>query len=76
MPKRYGITSDPQRRERELENEFSGSRNFKVERKFPNQKSAQEWENTKKNQHPGGPKTPGPIYGYSHDYTRRKPEKK
>ena len=30
--------SDPQRRDRELENEFSGLRNFKVERKFPNQK--------------------------------------
>ena len=72
MKKRYGITSDPERREKELKNDFSGLNSFKVEKKFPNQKAAQNWENTKKNQHPGGPKTPGPIYGYSHNYTRRK----
>ncbi len=52
MKKRYGITSDPKRRERELKNEFSGMRNFKVEKSFSNQTSAQKWENTKKNQHP------------------------
>ena len=75
MPKRYGITSNPERRERELKNEFYGLKNFKLEGKFPNQKEAQKWENTHKNQHPGGPKTSGPIHGYSHDYTRRKPGK-
>ena len=75
MKKRYGITSDPKRREKELKNEFFGMKNFKVERKFPSQKAAQNCENTKKNQHPGGPKTPGPFYGYSHNYTRRKPGK-
>ena len=72
MPKRFGITNDPERRERELKSEFSGMKGFKVERKFSSQKAAQNWENTKKNQHPGGPKTPGPVYGYSHNYTRRK----
>ena len=75
MPKRFGITNDPQRRKRELESNFSGISNFKVERKFSNQEAAQNWENTKTNQHPGGPKTPGPFYGYSHNYTRRKPGK-
>ena len=72
--KRYGITNDPERRRKELENTFSGIKNFKVEKKFSNQKAAQEWENTKKNQHPGGPKTKGPVYGYSHDYNRKKPK--
>ena len=75
MPKRYGITSDPKRRETELKKEYVGFSNFQKERRFPNQESAQKWENTKKNQHPGGPKTPGPFYGYSHSYTRRKPQK-
>ena len=41
MPKRYGVTSNPERRLRELKNEFSGLRNFKVERTFSNQKAAQ-----------------------------------
>ena len=75
MPKRYGITSNPGRRKNELKSEFSGMKNFKVESTFPNQESAQKWENTKKNQHPGGPKTPGTFYGYSHSYTRRKSQK-
>ena len=72
MPKRYGITNNPERREKELKNEFSGMKNFKIEQTFSNQKAAQKWENTKKNQHAGGPKTKGPIAGYSHNYTRRK----
>ena len=75
MKKRYGITSDPKRRERELKSDFSGMRNFTVEKIFSNQASAQKWENTKKNQHPGGPKTEGLFYGYSHNYSRRKPKK-
>ena len=73
MPKRYGITNNPERREKELKNEYSGFSNFKKEQIFPNREMAQKWENTKKNQHPGGPKTKGPIYGYSHSYSRRKP---
>ena len=72
MKKRHGITSNPERREKELKSEFSGMKNFKVEKTFSNQSAAQKWENTKKNQHPGGPKTSGSIYGYSHNYTRRK----
>ena len=75
MPKRYGITNDPDRRKQQLESEFSGVKNFKVEQEFPNQESAQRWENTKKNQHPGGPKTEGIYYGYSHNYTRKKPKR-
>ena len=75
MKKRYGITGNPQRREIELKNTFSGVTNFKIEKKFPNQELAQKWENTKKNQHPGGPKTEGVFYGYSHNYTRRKPQR-
>ena len=75
MKKRYGITNDPDRREKELRNDFSGVKNFKIEKTFPNQKSAQNWENTKTNQHPGGLKTSGPIHGYSHNYTRRKSQK-
>ena len=74
MPKRYGITKDPKRRKHELENQFVGLKNFKIEKKFSNQESAQKWENTKTNQHAGGPKIEGPIYGYSHDYTRKKPK--
>ena len=35
---------------------------------------AQKWENIKENQHAGGPKKEGAFYGYSHDYTRRKPK--
>ena len=34
-------------------------KNFKEEKTFTNQESAQKWENTKKNQHPGGPKHRG-----------------
>lgn len=75
MKKRYGITKDPERRVKELENTFSGVKNFKIEKQFPNQKEAQMWENTKPNQHPGGPKTRGPVFGYSHNYSRRKPQK-
>ena len=75
MPKRYGNTNNLERRKIELKNDFFGFKNFKLEKTFSNQKEAQKWENTKKNQHPGGPKTSGPIYGYSHDYTRRKPKK-
>ena len=75
MKKRYGITNNPERREKELENTFSGIKNFKIEKRFSTQKMAQKWENTKQNQHPGGPKTTGPIFGYSHNYTRRKSEK-
>ena len=74
MKKRYGITNDPERRHDELKKEFSGLKNFQIEGKFSSQKLAQEWENRKKNQHPGGPKTEGPIYGYSHNYNRRKPK--
>lgn len=75
MPKRYGITNNPERRKCELENEFSGLKKFNVEKKFPNQEKAQAWENKKRNQHAGGPKTEGPIYGYSHEYTHRKTKK-
>ena len=75
MPKRYGITKDPKRRERELNSTFSGLKNFKVEKKFSSQKAAQNWENTKPNHHPGGSKTTGSVCGYSHTYTRRKPGK-
>ena len=75
MPKRYGITNNPERREKELENAFSGVKNFKVEKRFSTQENAQKWENTKQNQHPGGPKIKGPIYGYSHEYNRRKTQK-
>ena len=72
--KRYGITNDPERRKKELENTFSSFKNFKIEQKFPDQKTAQKWENTKKNQHSGGPKIKGPVYGYSHDYNHKKPK--
>ena len=41
MPKRFRITSNPERRKRELESEFSGMKNFQVEKTFPNQESAQ-----------------------------------
>ena len=75
MKKRYGITKNPKRREGELKNTFFGVKNFTIEKKFPNQEVAQSWENTKPNQHPGGPKTEGPIYGYSHNYSRRKHKK-
>ncbi len=73
--KKSGITSDPARREKELKREFSGMSNFKVEEKFPSQKAAQKWENAQKNQHPGGPKTSGPFYGYSFNYNRKRPGK-
>ena len=72
MPKRYGITSDPSRREGELEREYSGFRNFEIVRKFPNQEAAQKWENKQPNAHPGGQKTDGPFYAYSHHYKKKK----
>ena len=56
MPRRRGITNDPPRRERELEREYSGFRNFRIEKKFPNQAEAQKWESGKFDTHPGGPK--------------------
>lgn len=49
MPKRYGITNNPERREKELENTFSGIKKFKIEKQFSSKKAAQEWENTKPN---------------------------
>ncbi len=72
--KRYGTTNNPSRRQQELQNEYSGFLGFKVERQFSSKAAAQKWENTKLNAHPGGPKTSGPVYGYSHSYTRKKPK--
>ena len=72
MPKRHGITNNPSRRRMELEREYSGFKNFKIEKKFPNQEKAQEWENRKPNANPGGPKADGPFYGYSHSYKQKK----
>ena len=71
MPRRYGITNDPPRRKRELEQEYSGFRNFTIEKKFPNQEKAQEWENRQFNARPGGPKMRGPFYGYSRYYEKK-----
>ena len=73
--KRHGITNNPKRREKELKKTLSNVEDFKVEKKFSNQRTAQKWENTKSDQHPGGKKTKGPIYGYSHSYSKRKPQK-
>ena len=56
----------------ELERKYSGFRNFRIEKKFPNQEEAQKWESRQFNTHPGGPKAEGPFYGYSHDYDKRK----
>ena len=64
-----------QRRENELKGTFYDVTKFKIEKKFSNQELAQKWENEQKNCHPGGPKTEGPVYGYSHNYKRRKPKK-
>ena len=72
MPKRYGMTNDPNRRKQELKKEYSGVNSFKIEKKFPNKQAAQEWENKKPNSHPGGPKTSGTYYGYSHSYSKKK----
>ena len=55
-----------------MEREYSGFKNFKIEKKFPNQEKAQEWENRKPNANPGGPKADGPFYGYSHSYKQKK----
>lgn len=72
MPQRYGITNNPDRREQQLKGEFLGVKNFKIEQEFPNQETAQKWENKKKNQHPEGSKTEGSYCGYSQNYTCRK----
>ena len=72
MAKKYGITNDPDRRERELRKQYVGFKNFKRLQQFPNKKTAQAWENGKSNAHPGGPKAPGPYYGYSFDYSGKK----
>ncbi len=63
MPKRRGITNNPKRREKELNQEYSVVKNFKIEKKIPDQKTAQEWENKKPN-NPGGPKAKGPYTNY------------
>lgn len=70
--KKYGITNNPARRKQELKNEHSGFSGFKVEKKFPSKAAAQKWENTKPNAHPGGPKTFGPVYGYSYNAPGKK----
>ena len=72
MPRRHGITNDPSRRRMELEREYSGFRNFTIEKEFPNQEEAQEWESGQFSAHPGGPKAEGPFYGYSYDYKQKK----
>ena len=72
MPRRQGITSNISRRRGELEREYSGFRNFKIERRFPNQEAAQKWENKQPNANPGGPKIDGPFFGYSHYYKNKR----
>ena len=72
MPKKYGITNNLSRRRVELEREYSGFRNFRFEKKFPNQEAAQKWKNRQFNTHPGEPKADGPFYGYSHDYKQKR----
>ena len=73
VKKRYGITINPPRREGELKREYAGFRKFKVEKKFPNKKEAQKWEDKQSGTHnPGGPKTKGTHYGYSHEYKNKK----
>ena len=73
MLKRYGITNDPPRQRIELKQEYSGFSNFRVERRFPNQEEAQEWESKQSGiPHPGWPKIDGPFYGYSHCFTKKK----
>lgn len=72
MSKRSGITNDPNRRKKELSQEYTNLKDFKIIKKFPNKDKAQKWENKQPNSHPGGPKTPGPYYGYSHSYEKKK----
>ena len=72
MPRRHGITNDLSRERMKLEREYSGFRNFTIEKKFPNREEAQRWENRQFNTHSGEPKTDGPYYGYSHDYRQKR----
>ncbi len=72
MQIRHGITNDSKRREAELRNHYHGFKNFRIIKRFSSKSAAQAWENGKSNAHPGGPKTSGPYYGYSHEYTRKK----
>ena len=72
MPKRYGITSNPRRREAELSREYHGFKNFRVVMEFPNKDVAQDWERGKPNAHSGGRNADGPYYGYYHSYSRKK----
>ena len=72
MPKRYGITNNPDKRMSELNNQYHGFENFEVLEKFPTKAAAQAWEQGKPNAHPGGANAKGPYYGYSHNYSRKK----
>ena len=72
VEKRYGITNDPSRRKRELEQIYDGFRRFRIEKRFPNQEEAREWERRQPNTCPVGPKVDGPFYGYSYGYKKKK----
>ena len=72
MPKKHGITNNPTRRRRELKQEYLGFKNFRIEKEFPNQEEAQEWESKQPDTHPGGPKIRGPFYGYSYHYKQKR----
>ena len=72
MPRKYGITNNPSRRRMELKQEYFGLKHFRVEKEFPNQEEAQEWESKQPDTHPGGPKIRGPFYGYSYHYKQKR----
>ena len=78
MRKRYGITNNPEKREKELRKSHDGVKNFKVVKQFPDQKTAQNWEKYKRDWRkkekgakyfhgycsPYRKKTKSSIYGY------------
>ena len=75
MPCRVGITTDPDRRRAEWENEVVGLKNWRILQQFESRKEAQDYETSYAKRynchaHGGGRAAPGPWYVYRFDYTR------
>lgn len=77
MPCQVGMTTDPERRLHEWENEVVGLKNWKILDTYTNREAARKAEERfakrfRCNYHPGGEGAHGPWHVYYFEYTRRK----
>jgi len=75
MPCRVGITTNPQRRRSDWENQVVGLTNWRILAQYRTKSKAQEHENRYAARigclaHAGGPDTPGIWHVYRFDYIR------